>query len=519
VLEAGVARSGGDQAVFDRLGDFYRVRHAWDRLAALMIAEVDRRPDDASRAALLQEAANIYRNSLARPRDAAELLRQARRFAPQDGALLTDLVVSLDAVGEREAAVAELSAAIAELPPGASAQRTVLLQTRAELREKGGEFEAAVADREAAFQAGGEALQPALREALQRWRQHAAERGDAAAERRAVLRLHELMARYDDEAAARAVLADWCYRHPEDAESLRLLAARDQAAERWDAVVESAFRLIEVETGPAQIAAAELLVGACQRLGQPAPAIAGLESALRLQPDNPWLFDTLMALYEGAGERRKQAALLLWAAERNPDPQTQYQALRQAGEIFLREKDLDNATAAFQRAINLRPADRELSMLVAEVFIAGGKLGEAEEILEALMKRAAKDLTSIELSSLQHRMAQLSEARGDQDARLEWLRRAFDTNRKNAPVAIELADLAEGMNDTDLAVKALRAVTLLPPSSAKLTPAMAFLRQARIAQRAGDRPRAVIFAKRALQEDPRLTDAVEFLRDLGERRA
>jgi tetratricopeptide (TPR) repeat protein len=433
--------------------------------------------------------------------------------------LLSDLVASLDAVGEREAAVVELSTALAELAPGANAQRVGMMQTRAELRERAAEFEEAVGDREAEFQAGGDRLQPALREGLQRWRAHAAERGDAAGERRAVLRLFELMARFDDEVAARAVLADWCYRHPEDAESLRLLAARDQAAERWDAVVESAFRLIEVETGPAQIAAAELLVGACERLGQAAPAIAGLESALRQQPENRWLFDTLMGLYEGAGEKRKQAALLLWAAERNPDPQTQYQALRQAGEIFLRERDLDNATAAFQRAITLRPADRELSMLVAEVLIAGGKLPEAEEILEALMKRAAKDLTSVELSSLQHKMAQLAEARGDQGGRLEWLRRAFDTNRKNAPVAIELADLAEGMNDTDLAVKALRAVTLLPPSSAKLTPAMAFLRQARIAQRAGDRPRAVIFAKRALQEDPRLTDAVEFLRDLGERRA
>ena len=517
-LETGVARSGGEQAVFDRLGEFYRARHAWDRLAALMIGEVDRRSQPADKTALLKEAANIYRNNLSRSRDAAELLRQARRFAPDDGALLADLVASLDAVGDSESAVSELSSALADLRPG-SAQRIMLLQTRAELREKAGHFEAAVQDREEAFKAGGDSLQPALREALQRWRAVAAERGDAGAERRAVLRLYELLSRYDDEASARAVLADWCYRHPEDAESLRQLAARDQAAERWDAVVESAFRLIEVETGPAQIAAAELLVAACQRLGQPAPAIAGIEAALRQQMDNRWLFDTLMALYEQAGEKRKQAALLLWSADRNPDPQAQFLSFRQAGEIFLREKDLDSATGAFQKAIGLRPADRELSLLVAEVLIAGGKLAEAEEILETHMKRAAKDLTSSELSSLQHRMAQLAEARGDQGGRLEWLRRAFDTNRKNAPVAIELADLAEGLNDTELAVKALRAVTLLPPSSAKLTPAMAFLRQARIAQRAGDRPRAVIFAKRALQEDPRLSDAVEFLREMGERRA
>jgi hypothetical protein len=98
------------------------------------------------------------------------------------------------------------------------------------------------------------------------------------------------------------------------------------------------------------------------------------------------------------------------------------------------------------------------------------------------------------------------------------LRRAFETNRKDGVVAAELADLAEATNDIDLAVKALRAVTLAPASAGRLTPAMAFLRQARIAQRSGDRPKAVIFAKRALQEDPRLSDAAEFLREMGERR-
>ena len=77
-----------------------------------------------------------------------------------------------------------------------------------------------------------------------------------------------------------------------------------------------------------------------------------------------------------------------------------------------------------------------------------------------------------------------------------------------------------GMSGVDglVGVKALRAVTLLPAGSA-MTPAMAFFRQARIAQRTGDRPRAVIFAKRALQEDPRLAEAADFLKEMGERRA
>jgi tetratricopeptide (TPR) repeat protein len=374
-----------------------------------------------------------------------------------------------------------------------------------------------VADLEEALAAGGAAVEPLLRVALQRWREHAANAGDAAGERRAVLRLIELLAQ-EDEPQARAVLADWCWRHPDDAESLRLLVTRDQAAERWEAVVESARRLVEVETGAGQITAAETLVAACERLGQTAPAIAGLEAALKQQPENQWLFERLMALYESAGERSKQAGLTLWAAERATDPERRFLALRQAGEMFLRERDMVSATEAFQQAIALRPGDRELSLLVADTCIAGGKLAEAGEILEALMKKASKDLSSAELSSVQHKMAQLALARGDADGRLDWLKRAFDTNRKNGHVAIELADLAEAANDYDLAVKALRAVTLLPAGGA-MTPAMAFFRQARIAQRTGDRPRAVIFAKRALQEDPRLSEAADFLKEMGERRA
>jgi tetratricopeptide (TPR) repeat protein len=517
-LEVAVSRAQGDPAIFDRLATFYRDRHAIDRLAALMVDEADRRSDPGEKAILLQEGATLFRNQLGRPRDAAGLLQKARAFAPHDGALLADLVAALDAIGESGAAIDELSRALGQQPPG-SAQRIGILEARADLFERAVDHESAVADRQEAYTIGGDSMQPALRAALERWRAHAAMQGDGQAERKAVLLLTELLEHEGDETAARAVLADWCYRHPEDAESLRHLVARDRAAERWEAVVESSFRLIEVETGEAQIAAAELLAGASERLGTTAPAIAGLETALRAQPDHPWLFEKLMALYEGAGERRKQASLLMWAADRNADSNARYSILRRAGEVFLKERDLDNAAIAFQRAMELRPGDRDLSLLVADVCIAGGKLTEAEAILEEHMRRAAKDLSSAELSGLQHRMAQLAEARGDQAGRLDWLRRAFDTNRKNGVVAVELADLSEEAGDLDLAVKALRAVTLLPPITSRLTPAMAFLRQARIAFRTSDRPRAVIFAKRALQEDPRLGDAVEFLREIGERKA
>jgi hypothetical protein len=44
----------------------------------------------------------------------------------------------------------------------------------------------------------------------------------------------------------------------------------------------------------------------------------------------------------------------------------------------------------------------------------------------------------------------------------------------------------------------------------------AFLRQGKIALRTGDRKRAVLWARKARQEEPDLGEAVDFLTELGE---
>src|SRR5581483_1808235 len=114
-------------------------------------------------------------------------------------------------------------------------------------------------------------------------------------------------------------LADWTWRHSDDREALRLLRGRDEAAERWDAVVESCLRLVQVESGDEQLRVAESLLQACQRVGRPQAAIPGLEHVLAAQPESTAIFDRLTALYEKTGEKKKQADLLAWSAERTSD--------------------------------------------------------------------------------------------------------------------------------------------------------------------------------------------------------
>jgi tetratricopeptide (TPR) repeat protein len=513
VLESAWKRAPGHRGLYERLCDFYRERKAWEPLATVLSEAASRASSPVEQAALWREAADVYRKTLRRAREAAELLRLARNAVPMDGELLRELVETLDALGDRAGAADEVGRAVSA---AVGADRVPLLKLSADLREKAGDSAAAVADLEQAVTLDA-SVEPALREALGRWRAVAASSKDDGAERTATLRLVQLLTASGEVDEARAVLADWCWRHADDREALRLLRARDEVAERWDAVADTCARLVQVEQGPEQVEAVEALVSACAKAGRPHAAIEGVEALLTAQPENPWAFEKLMELYESAGEPNKQAALLAWDAERTQDEGRRFDAFRRAGELFLKQNNLAAAADTFAKAAALRPNDKALAMLVAETYIGDGRLAEAEDMLQELMKKGGKDLSSAELSNLQHKMGQLAAARGDEPGRLEWLKKAFETNRKNGEVAVELADLAEVGNDFDLAVKALRAITLLP-APGPMTPAMAFFRQARIAQRTGDRPRAVIFAKRALQEDPRLGEAADFLKELGERR-
>ncbi len=514
-LEMGRKRAPDSRPLFERLCDLYRERKAWAPLAGLLGEAAASTPDLSLRVARLREAADIYRQTLGQPAEAAALLRLARDAIPHDSEILTELIACLEAAGDGAGAIEEVARAITSSQAG-SAHHTELCRLNAQLREASGDLDGAVADLEVAFSADN-GIEPALRDLLERARAAAAGRADDDTERRTMTRLVQLHSQAGEDELARAALAEWAWRHPKDGEVLRLLKNRDEAAGRWDEVVDTCNRLVQIEVGSDRLAAAQSLVAAADQVGRPGRAIPGLEAYLKAEPDDGFAFGRLMKLYDASGEPQKQAELLMWSAARDADPAARFESLRRAGDIFLRERIVSSATEAFGLALQIRPADRDLALRLAETQIADGRLAEADQILQNLMKTVGKDMSSAELSSLQHRLAQLSRAQGDATAHLDWLKKAFDTNRKNADVAIELADVAESIDDFDLAVKALRAITLLPASGG-MSPATAFFRQARIAMRTGDKPRAVIFAKRALQEDPRLGDAAEFLKDLGERR-
>ena len=85
----------------------------------------------------------------------------------------------------------------------------------------------------------------------------------------------------------------------------------------------------------------------------------------------------------------------------------------------------------------------------------------------------------------------------------------------NGDVASELAVVSQNMGQLDIALKALRAITMLK-GDCPMSRAEAFYRQAVIVAQKGEPRRAVLWAKKAKAEDASFPGVDKLLAELGE---
>ena len=260
--------------------------------------------------------------------------------------------------------------------------------------------------------------------------------------------------------------------------------------------------------------AALLLAGACAQAGYPLDARPVLEQVLAESPGDARIRDHLRRIYEQLGAYRELAGLHLAEARLAVDPADRFAALRRAGSLLLESAgDGAAAIAPLEAARDLRPRDNEVAMLLADAYIQSGKLQEAADFLDASIQ-AQKGRRSREVAMMQHRMAHIARAVGDRQNELAWLNAAFESDAQNGEAAAALADVATEFGQLEVAVKALKAITLMKAPK-PITRAMAYLRQAMIAQHQGDVRKAAMLAKKAQSEDPHLEEAQAFLAQLS----
>jgi len=516
VLAAGFAKAPTDARLKKLLEAAYRSADDVHGLADMIAQDAAHMDSPAAAVARYREAAAIW-FEVGAPERAADVLGAASERMPEDVALLDEMVAAMEACGRSDEASAMVNA---RLETASEPSRAALLCTFARLRLSLGHPEAAVRALEEALTLDPANAYGPLGTALEARRDAAIAAGDKDAERSASLRLVEVLNEGGLKDRARNALAFYVDREPSDVEALRRLRDLDVSAARWSEVLPTAARLVEVESGADQVKAALTLADAARRVGSPEAARAGLERAYRDQREAGeaggamQLRDALRVLYEASGAWPELAELILEDAE-TQSGDAQFESLKRAGDLLVNQVgDPARALAPLTAATNAKPDDLEVTGLLVDAMIGADKLAEAVEILQASI--AAKGRRrSPGLAGLQLRMGRIAGLSGDPSTQLEWIKVALDTDKGNGAVAAELAELAIHLGDDTTALNALKVVTL-QKTPGPMSKAIAFLRQAQIAQRQGDQQKAVLWARRARMEDSELAEAEQFLAALGE---
>jgi len=272
--------------------------------------------------------------------------------------------------------------------------------------------------------------------------------------------------------------------------------------------------VLSVEEGEELIHCILLLSQAYGNIDRLSDARAMLEHAYRNQPDIKQIRDELRNVYEALGVRRELAALLMEDSKIVEDADEKIALLRRAGELLIEGGEATEAIPILENILSLMPDDFEATAILADAYVGSMQLDSADIILDSAVEEL-KGRRSPELALLQHRKARVAGARGDRDLQLELLQQAFKTDRNNGIIAAELANLAEAMENWDLAITALRNIPLIK-TECPISKVEAYLRQGKISLRMGDQQRAVFWAKKAQKEDPESVEAAQFLQELGE---
>jgi len=513
-LKLGYQRAPDNEALRQRLEARYRERGDFQGLAQTLLDAAERQEDPHSRVLLLRDAATVYAQQLAHAAGAAHLLSQALELTPDDLSLRIDLAHALSASSDHERAVSTLSDALTARDDDETPMRLELLLARSQAFAAGGDSDRMLADLESAFAIAPQRVAPSLGQAHEHCRQQAAEANDPERQREHTMRCVDMFLQQGARAEASELLGSWVQQVPDDLEALRRVRDIDTADERWERVATTCERLVQVETDAAQIDAVLALAHAYHALETPAEARSALEAVLTQQPANLQVRAELRDVYEQTGDRHQLAKLLMEDAAVLEDLTERRSLLLRAGQLFIELGDAAAAVPALRQALDVA-SDADTIAALADSYIALGWFDDANELLDENIT-AGRGRRTPQISMFFHRKARVAEAQGDRQKQLNFLQEAHTCAKKNGVVAAALADLAEQLEQWELAAKTLRTITLIDTNCPVSRP-QAFARQARIAMRQGDEKNAKIWARRARREDPESAEITALLQELGEK--
>ncbi len=510
-LELGHQRAPGHPLIFRLLEASLRDQGEHGQLAQLLQEKAKQSGDAAERAELLRQAAVILRDQQQDASGSALLLMEASEIDGDNPGLKLELATTLSAAGDFQTALQTIDAGLQGSPD--LAQHVAFLRCRAGIFVKVGDIEAALRDLDEAHSIDPDLVLPEIMSTLRTAIAAAEGSEDEATARGLTIRLVDLLVQSKARGEGRELLAAWIARAPADTDAMNLLWRMDLEDENWESVVGICSKLVIMTSGQSQVDAALALADASIRLDRSQAARFGLEYVRSKQPDNGAIRDKLKLLYQQLGAFRELSTLLIEEASEQGDPGDRLGTLRRVADMLLDYGDRVSLIPVLGEIVNLDPTDRESALTLAGIHLQAGHLDEADTLLDGIISGMG-NRRSPELGQMYYRKALIARARGDRDAELGFLQEAMANDKDNGHLAAEVAELAEALESWDIAMKVLRAITMMDSGECPISKAQAYARQARIAHRTGDPKRAIFWARRATQEDPFLEEAAVLLRQL-----
>jgi golgin subfamily B member 1 len=443
---------------------------------------------------------------------AARLVSRALEEQPGDRRLLERLAKAHLAAGDAELALGALDNLIESAPDDVG-----FLKARASaLRELGREKES-LADLERAF-AGDPSLAAELVQALEQ----AALRAEPPEDGELALRLVDVLEGTGDLVAARARLAEFLSHKPEDLAGFRRLASLDQRLGNAAEALVTLERLAALESGGGLVEVALALHEAAQKAGQLAIARPALERALELEPEHAELRQRLEALYLESRAFRELAELLLQQAAVAPEPERLALVLRAAEALLEPTGDVETAIKVLEVARAETPASVEAATLLARAYAAADQPARALEVLTAVAQ-ANRGRRTRQIAAIYEQIANIHLDEGFLTDALDALSKAFESDSKNARLALDLGRLALELEQLDVAQRAYRAVTILRPPGPEgggATPedkGEANYQLAAISRKQGDVRKARVLVSKALADSPTHEQARSLLAELDQK--
>jgi tetratricopeptide (TPR) repeat protein len=518
-LRKGLTRAPDSERLRSELASWYRDRAQWDKLAQALVADAESQSDAAAAKARFRQAARVYETELADPQRAAETLEKATERDGADPELLAQVAQYWQSANNPGRALEHVSSAI-EAHKGTDATLAELLHLRGTLRlrlnpDSIDNLQATVLDFDAAARRNPERALGDLAAVLRRMLELLAQREGAEAEQgTATLHLCRVLVELGQLDEAGALLDQWTTRHPSDAAALEQLGNLASLRKDWDKAISVFRSLVSLSSGAAQVQAVLRLAESCDKAGDPMAAKDALELVHARAPEEEGIRRRLRQMYESARAYRDWAKMLVADADASQITSERFELYTTAGDLFMKDDGgLEDAAHAYEKAREVDPNSATPLIKLVDVQVALGDVESAATRLDEAIRSYGKR-RSPDLSQLQHAMARVARAAGDDEAAFAWLEAAMYSDRQNGPVAAELAALAMSRGEFDVAIKALQLVTLLK-TPGPMTRAEAYLRQAAIAKHRGDNKKAALLAKRAVTTDPEYQDAKAFLDELG----